>query len=183
MSHPGDNIVLYLLLLIIVFLLFRRWISFRTFMSWSKQAVVNNEIHAYVPRGEVPDLLRESGFEMISGKEKVELSIIVNEEEYESRYYIDYIVEREGSVYVVIVAKERKPIRMSGPSLRDAFLSQYLLFQPDGIIYVNREKGSIKLIEFDVPDYTPQTSDWKMPVSFFTFGLGIGVIATWLMLK
>jgi hypothetical protein len=128
-------------------------------------------------------LLRGAGFNVISGKEKIELSIFVDEEEYESRLYIDYVVQKDQSTYVVVVAKERKPIRMSGPSLRDAFFSQYLLFRPDGILYVNRERGSMKLIEFEVPDCSPETRDWASSMYAVAFGLGLGILVTWLLLR
>lgn len=180
MSHQGDNIVLYLLLGIIILLFVKRWVSLRTVINWSKKPTKKD---AYTARGEVPDLLREAGFDVVTGKEKIELSISVDEENYESRLYIDYIVKSGESLYLVIVAKDRKLIRMYGPSLRDAFLSYYLLYRPEAILYVNREKGSIKVIDFDVPDFKVQSREWLSPVYTLAFGVGVGVILTWLMFK
>lgn len=143
MSKPGDTLVLYLLIGLFLYLIVRNL----PFFVRKKELNDDQEI-----RGVVPDILREHGYEVVRSKEKIPLWIDVNGETLESRLYIDYVARCEEEWYIVIVARERKPIRMSGAGLRDFFLSYYLLYQPDGILYVDREKRTVKVITFDFPD-------------------------------
>lgn len=151
MAKPGDTLVLYLLIGLFLFLIVRNLPFFRR----KKELEDDLEI-----QGEVPTILREHGYEVIREKEKVPIYIDVSGEELESRLYIDYVARYEDEWYIVIVARDRKPLRFSGAGIRDFFLSYYLLYQPNGILYVDREKRTVKVITFDYPDvsFKPSTS-------------------------
>jgi hypothetical protein len=146
-ARPGDTLVLFLLIGVILYIIWRQ-IPLSS-VKWRKKEVEPAQV-----KGEVPELLRAHGFEVVRAKERVPIVIGVDEAIYESRIYIDYIARREDEWYVVVVARERKPLRMSGAGLRDFFLPYFLLVQPDGILYVNKEKQTIKVIHFEVPDLT-----------------------------
>lgn len=174
MAQPGDTLILFLMLGAIIYAIAMQW------MPLTGKKKVNHEPNEAV-RGEVPDLLRTHGYEVVSGKQKVPLFIEVDEKEYESRLYIDYIARRDRECYIVIVARERKPLRLSGAGLRDFFLTHYLLYQPDGILYVDRNKKSIKCIQFDFPEVSadPKSSrNWLAMAG----GLGICALLLWLIL-
>ncbi|MFC7440971.1 hypothetical protein [Laceyella putida] len=173
MAQPGDTFVLFLMLGAIMYVIVMQWIP-----RIRKKSVPETDAPF---RGEVPDLLRENGYEVISGKQKVPLSIEVDGKGYDSRLYIDYIARRDGECYIVIVARERKPLRLSGAGLRDFFLTQYLMYQPDGMLYVDREKRSVKCIQFDLPEVSvhPKPSrNWMAMAG----ALGVGVLLLWLIL-
>lgn len=147
MIHSEDSLVLILLIVVIFYLIFRRWMSFSSIGKWLNHS---KKKHGSI-KGEIPDLLRHHGYEVISAKVKIPLYASANDENFESRMYIDYIAQADGEQYIVIVARDRKPFRLSGSALRDHFLTHYLLCRPDGILYVDREKGSVKEIHFDIP--------------------------------
>jgi hypothetical protein len=174
MTTLGDHLVLALLIGVIFYIIFRKWIPFSAFTNWLN----NSSQELKVIRGEVPDLLRDHGYEVVKTKEKIPISIDVNGDSYESRFYVDYIARANDGWYVVIVARERKPLRMTGPALRDYFLPFYFLYRPKGILYVQKEKGSIKEIQFDIPDrtLTKPSSNW-LYIAAISFVLGI--IVTW----
>jgi hypothetical protein len=171
-TQPGDTLVLFLLIGVILYFIGKQ-IPF-----WPRK----NDGQDGEPlriKGEVPDLLRSHGYEVVRAKEKVPLEIDVDEETYESRLYIDYVARRDEQWYIVIVARERKPLRMSGAGLRDFFLPYYLLYQPDGILYVNKEKQTVKLVQFDVPDVAFQKSQAKWP--FYIAAAAFIMLAIWLI--
>jgi len=150
MAKPGDTLVLYLLIGLFLYLIVRNL----SFFVGKRESDAERE----VIRGEVPNLLREHGYEVVRAKEKIPLWIEADGNPLESRLYIDYVARCDEEWYIVIVARERKPLRMSGAGLRDFFLSYYLLYEPDGILYVDREKKSIKTITFDFPDVSLKPS-------------------------
>ncbi|SEN22303.1 hypothetical protein [Lihuaxuella thermophila] len=176
MSHPGDNLVLILLIGVIFYFLLRNWISFSFLTDWLHKSADQGQIEI---RGDVPDLLKKNGYEVIKAKQRVPITIDVDDRTYESRFYVDYIARADDEWYLVIVARERKPVRMSGPALRDYFLPYYLLYQPEGILYVNREKRTIQLIQFDFPDVSlskKQGFPW-----LYIAAVLFGMILAWLI--
>jgi hypothetical protein len=94
----------------------------------------------------------------------VPLRIEFDGEQYESRVFIDYVARRDGKWYVVVTERERKPLRKSGAGLRDFFLPYYSIFQPDGILYVNKETRTIKMVRFDFQGLEPESK--KLPVGW-----------------
>ncbi|MBA4495005.1 hypothetical protein ACFO25_02015 [Paenactinomyces guangxiensis] len=175
MSHPGDNLVLALLIGVMFFLLLRNWVSFSFITDWLKKSSKREWVE---PRGEIPHLLRQKGFEVVDAKVRVPLTIDVDDHIYESRLYIDYLAHSDQGLYIVIVSRERKPLRMTGPALRDHFLPYYLLYRPEGILYVDREKGKIKVIEFDVPNMrfrTKQGFKWSY-IAAVAFGMILALL-------
>lgn len=154
MTRPGDTLVLFLLIGVIFYLIWKK-----LYDLYPKGQEQSEEI-----RGEVPDLLRQHGYEVMREKERIPFDIDYNGRQYTSRLFIDYIARRDDAWYIVIVARSRKPIRESGAGLRDFFLPYYLLYQPDAILYVDREQGSIKEIEFDISDVSFQKKKNFMPL-------------------
>jgi hypothetical protein len=158
LTQPGDTLVLIALFAVILYLSLKNFIP--VFRSKKNDPV--KEI-----KGEVPDLLREKGYEVVRARERVPLQFDVNGESYESRIYIDYVARRDGEWFLVITARDRKPLRMSGAGLRDFFLPYYSIFQPDGILYVNKEKRTIKVVRFDIPELSFEKK--KLSIGWVTF--------------
>lgn len=176
MSHPGDNLVLILLIGVIFYFILKNWISFSFVTDWLNKSADQGPVEI---KGEVPELLKKNGYEVIRAKERVPITIDVDVNTYESRLYVDYIARADDEWYLVIVARERKPVRMSGPALRDHFLPYYLLYQPEGILFVNREKGTIQVIQFDIPDVRlskKRGSHW-----LYVAAILFGMILAWLI--
>src|SRR5690606_41034415 len=97
------------------------------------------------------DLLESAGYEIISGKRKVELKIEVDDETYTSSLWIDYFVRKNNEVYAVKTVRRRKPVDWTGSGLRDYFLPYALVYeQIDGVLYIQPEQGQIHRIVFHI---------------------------------
>jgi hypothetical protein len=106
-----------------------------------------------IPSDEAVELLEGAGFDVLSSKTRIPLYISINdaEEPLYSRLFIDYFAQKNEELYLVKLARDRRPIDMTGSSLRDAFLVYHLLF-PDasGVLYVDMNQQKIKKISFHV---------------------------------
>lgn len=179
MTKPGDALALYLILLILFYLLIRNWLPV-TFSKWLKGSAKEEEEEF---EGEIPDLLRSRGYRVIEAKVKVPLNMeIVSDKEYESRLYIDYIATAKEDVnetYLVFREREKKPLEKTGARLRDRFLPFYLLYRPQGILFVTRDRQLLR-IEMDVPDYRQQPRNTYQQWLYISFFLA-GMLLHWFM--
>jgi hypothetical protein len=177
MAQSGDSIVLVLIIFFILFLIARKWVSFR----FTKDIIMNkSKKEPKVIKGEVPDLLREFGYDPIEGKKKIPISIELDSEAYQSRMYIDYLAMKEGLLYVVLVAKERKPMRRTGAAIRDLLFPFFLLYRPAGVVYVDKTKNKVSLIHFSHPPL--YEAERKFPLGYVITFI-IGMIFMWILIK
>lgn len=172
MTKPGDALALYLILLILFYLVIRNWLPI-TFSKWLKSSAKDEEEEF---EGEIPDLLRSHGYQVKEAKVKIPLTTeIVNDKEYESRLYIDYIAtakEDEHETYLVFREREKKPLEKTGARLRDRFLPFYLLYRPQGILFVTRDRQLLR-IEMDVPDYQQRRNPYQQWIYISVFLAGM----------
>ncbi|MCH5584206.1 hypothetical protein MK805_04390 [Shimazuella sp. AN120528] len=177
MSQSGDSIVLVLIILLILFLILRKWVSFQ----FAKDILLNKaQKEPKQIKGEVADLLREYGYEPIEGKKKIPISIELDKEPYESRMFIDFLAMKEDLLYVVLVAKERKPLRKTGAAIRDHLFPFFLLYRPAGIVYIDKAKNKVSLVQFSHPALLE--SQKKFPMGYVITFL-IGMIFMWIIQK
>lgn len=172
MTQPGDSFVLYLIIGIIIYLLIRKWLPF-TLTDWltrSKQ----QEAHCQI-KGKIPSILEKNGYELVEEKTKIPMTIQLDDEDYESRLYVDYIAKKEDDQYLVFVEKARKPFKKYGPGLRDTFLPYYLLYRPDGILYVKKDH-TIHVIEFEIEDLTKKNNSQHVWMYLLFFLLGMVLV-------
>lgn len=147
--QKGDVIVLLILVSVFV-----SWATLR-FRNWLEhpKRKLPVPISDDIPQDEAVELLEGAGFDILSGKTRIPITITVNEhmEPLYSRLFIDFFVQKNDELYIVKVAKERKYLEMTGSALRDALLSYQLLF-PDisGVLYVDLNLQKIKKISFQV---------------------------------
>lgn len=168
MTQPGDSFALILILGIIFYFVVRRWLPL-TFTEWLTQSS-NRKKEAF--SGKVPKLLEKDGYELYGGKEKIPMTIMMDDDEYQSRLYVDYIVKKEDDWYLVFVERARRPLKSYGPGLRDFFLSYYLLYKPSGILYVKKDQ-TIHRIDFDIEDQrlSKDTRKYWFYLIFFLLGM------------
>ncbi|EGK14283.1 hypothetical protein ACFQ49_08680 [Kroppenstedtia eburnea] len=142
MLKPGDAVVLFLLMVLVFWLLFRSWrkMRIRPLVLESQQPV----------QGEIPDWLEREGYEVVAAKQRLPLWIQVGGDQYESRLYADYVALEGEEAYVVILAKAKRALRLSGAAIRDRFLGHVLAFQAAGILYVDPVQGTLKKITFEI---------------------------------
>ncbi|WP_245855655.1 hypothetical protein [Paenibacillus rigui] len=103
-----------------------------------------------VPEDEATLLLERQGFTVLRGKQRIPLEIAVNDDiQLQSRLFIDYFVERDGQMYTVKLAKDRKPLEMTGSSVRDQLLVYQLLYpRTAGVIYLDTALGKAAVLTF-----------------------------------
>lgn len=95
--------------------------------------------------------LERAGYEVISGKHRVPVGIELDGEPLASRLYIDYIAEKDGTMYIVKTARDRMPMDWTGSGVRDRLLI-YSLLVPEcgGVLFVDVKEQVIRIIHFHV---------------------------------
>lgn len=147
--YRGDSGILFLLCLFIagwLFVLFRRWL---TAPPRVKRFIEPDE---EIPVTDAVELLEYSGYEVLTSKRRIPIAVTVNDErELESRLFIDHFAAEGDKLYVVRLARERKPLDMTGSGLRDQLLVYQLLYeQAEGILYVDPKQRTIDKITFKI---------------------------------
>jgi hypothetical protein len=171
MRQQQDNLVL--LLLSIAFLIMLGRYLYRRYLY----AIPQEEID---PNDEVVQLLESEGYIPIQRKVRIPITIHKEEnEEFETRYYIDAIARKDGLTYAVKVAKPRKPLEMTGPSIRDQLIPIYLLGSWDGILYLDMEQSSVICFTFYTDtSLLPKRRNYWPYLLFFLFGVIITLLFT-----
>lgn len=145
----GDGLILFLLSAVLVgFLLsaLRNWLSappkLKRFIKADEE----------IPVTEAVELLEFSGYEVFTVKRKIPIHILVNDtNELQSRLFIDHFAAEGDNVYIVKLARDRKPLEMTGSGIRDQLLVYHLLYnQAAGILYVDPKLRTIDKITFQV---------------------------------
>lgn len=148
--EKGDVTVILLILIAglgFLFFRFQRWLAGPT-----TKKRIRIPRHSEIPQDEVVELLEGAGFDLLAGKTKIPISMTLNDkEQLESRLFIDYFVQKDNHIYLVKVAKERKPLEMTGSSIRDSLLAYSLIYpEADGVLYVDMAMNKIKKITFHI---------------------------------
>lgn len=145
--YRGDALTFLLLSVIIIGWLaywFRRWL-----MAPPKGRNLI-EPDSEIQMTEAVELLEFSGYEVLTGKRRIPVTIHVNDQiRLESRLFVDHFAAVEDKLYVVRLARERKPIDWTGSGIRDQLLVYQLLYQDiEGVLYVDPKLKSIEKIRF-----------------------------------
>ncbi|CAN7601622.1 hypothetical protein LJR153_004471 [Paenibacillus sp. LjRoot153] len=147
--EQGDVRVILLILIVVVCLVIWR---FQKWLGGSTQGRGRIPRQVNIPQDDVVDLLEAAGFDVLAGKTKIPITMTIGErDQLESRLFIDYFVQKEDHVYLVKVAKERKPLEMTGSAVRDMLLPYTLIYpEAQGILYVDMTVSKIKKITFHI---------------------------------
>ncbi|KRE98293.1 hypothetical protein ASG89_04570 [Paenibacillus sp. Soil766] len=147
--EQGDVRVILLIGIVVVGFVFWRFQKWSTGSSRRRGRIPR---HANIPEDDVVELLEAAGFEVLAGKTKIPITMSVGErDQLESRLFIDYFVQKEDDVYLVKVARDRKPLEMTGSAVRDMLLPYTLIYpEAQGILYVEMAISKIKKITFHI---------------------------------
>lgn len=99
-------------------------------------------------------LLRESGFEVLSGKHRIPLGVSVDDGPAQpTRLFFDYLASKEDKYYLVKLERARQPLDWTASGLRERLLVYALLF-PDcaGIIVADPKDKLVRTVRFQVED-------------------------------
>ena len=143
--NPNSDI--YVFYLIVAGLLLWGWMLLKKWLMKPAAAKLSFLKNASFPEGKTAGLLKQFGYEVVSGKVRVPLTVSVDGKRYQSRIYIDYIVQKDGKLYAARIERGRQPVKWSGSSLRDQFFA-YCFLDPglDGVVHIDEDKQQIKLI-------------------------------------
>lgn len=149
--RTGDG---FIITLIVIFLAF--W-GYRYARLRMKRRLEEPGYPEWVYEAEAPDddtarWLTSRGCSVLAGKKRLPVYIDVNENGHlQSRVFIDYIVEIDDHLFVVEVAKERKPLEMTGSGVRDRLLL-YQLVVPgaSGVLYADPPSGRLDRFVFRI---------------------------------
>ncbi|TLS53008.1 hypothetical protein FE782_06460 [Paenibacillus antri] len=144
-----DVVVLIFVLLVFAvwgFVLFRRWL-YRTPDVKTPVAEGSRK-----PNDEVTELLADHGYEVTHGKWKVSITVRVDDKELGSQMFVDYFAKKGDGIYVVKVAKARKPLDLTvGSAIRERLLSYALLYEETaGVLYVDVAARQVHQIRFEL---------------------------------
>ncbi|MNB73184.1 hypothetical protein D3C81_466620 [compost metagenome] len=99
-------------------------------------------------------LLEQAGYDVIGGRLKIPLSFRVNGTPLYSRLFVDYVAASDdGTSYLVLLARPRRPLEWTGSGIRDMLLP-FLLIYPEvgGVLYVNAPEAAVHVITFGRDD-------------------------------
>ncbi|MCS7461628.1 hypothetical protein N0M98_15855 [Paenibacillus doosanensis] len=148
--QSGDGLIIFLILLVLgTWLFYYVRGRMRETVEYGLQELPRADD---VPEDEATRLLEQSGYSVVSGKQKVPLNIVVDDgEQLQSRLFIDYFAERDGLYYAAKIAKDRKPMEMTGSSVRDHLLIYQLLYpQISGVLYLDLQQQKVKQFVFEM---------------------------------
>lgn len=150
--QSGDRFMIFLILLVLGTWLFM-------YVRGRMKATVEEgflplplPLEEEVPEDEATLFLEELGFTVIQGKKRIPVEISTDTGiMLQSRIFIDYFVERDGLYYSAIIAKDRKPMEMTGSSVRDRLLVYQLLYpQTKGVLYLDIKQRKASVITFEL---------------------------------
>lgn len=99
-------------------------------------------------------LLQERGYEVLSGKHRIPLGVVVDEGPVQAtRLYFDYLAVKDDKYYLVKLERTRQPMEWTASGLRERLLAYALLF-PDceGIIVADPKDRTVRTVRFQVED-------------------------------
>lgn len=147
MDGNSDRIVMLLigvaLTVWVIYQLFA-WLQRSPRSPLAEAIPLNEDIEPHPALG----LLDEAGYEVIGGKLKIPLSFHADNQTYYSRLFVDYVAEGEdGSRYLVLISRPRRPLEWTGSGLRDKLLP-YLLLYPEcsRLLYVDMQTNRVSVI-------------------------------------
>jgi hypothetical protein len=142
-----------LVLLLVIFAFFSwGWFAFRRWLYKKPDVKAPEADPNKLPKGGVVDVLTDHGYEVTHGKWKVEMTVHVGDQRLGSSLFVDYFAKRDGNVYVVKVAKLRKPLDLSvGSAVREQLLPYALLYEDTaGVLYVDTNSRKVHQIRFEL---------------------------------
>ncbi|MFC4599184.1 hypothetical protein [Cohnella hongkongensis] len=150
MGSVGDWVIMLIAAAIMVWWVIRRldrWLHEPPDARLRKLAAAGG-----VEEDEHVALLREHGFQALSGKHRISLGVSVdNGPVMPTRLYFDYLAVKDHQYYLVKLERARQPLEWTPSALRERLLVYALLF-PDcyGIVIVPAQERQIKIVRFKV---------------------------------
>lgn len=165
MLQRGDVFVYVLIVLIIVVWLWKPWRG--------KKVSASND----VPKtGKMVELLEAEGYELVSGKVKIPLTLYIGERETDTVVTGDCLVKQHGRTYIVQTEREEGQ-SLTAKRVKEHYLSACLAFHTDGVIVLNADKTRLKHVDIAIK---PPFGRSRFRLGLICFLLGAGITFFWL---
>lgn len=164
MLERGDGFVYVLIVLLIVIWLWG---------PWKRKPSVSSDVPS---SGKLVKLLKDEGYEIVSGKLKMPLTLHIGERETDSVISADLLVKQHGRTYAVKVEREEGE-SITAKRVRERYLPVCLAFRTDGVVIINAAKTRVKHVDISVR--SPLVSS-RLRWGLTSFLLGVGVTFFWL---
>jgi len=92
--------------------------------------------------------LNNEGYKIVDIQQKQPIVLYIDGKPYSSYVQVDFIVKKNRKKYIVEV-KTGKKTRATTALVRRQLLEYYLVFNPQGILLLDMDKGTLKRIEFE----------------------------------
>ncbi len=161
MMTDTDFIVLYFLLGAVVLWLFLRYMK----------RIKGKKIQKRGKRGEdaAVSLLRSEGYRVLERQVTKPAVIYIDGKSHESKVHADIVAQKGCKRYIVEV-KTGKQANPALANVRRQLLEYNLVFEPDGMLFVDIDKKRIRSVSFD----RPLPSLFSVRMRYFLTGMLIG---------
>lgn len=151
MERFGDGLIFAVAVAAIMWWLWRR---FRHWLHEPPSARLRKLARDNAPEAddEAAALLREHGFEVLSGKHRIPLGVAVDDGGFEAtRLYFDYVAAMDERYYLVKLARPRQPLDWTASGLRERLLVYALLFpECEGVIVADMRDRTLRTVRFRI---------------------------------
>ncbi|MEA2022383.1 MAG: hypothetical protein U9N08_07910 [Candidatus Caldatribacteriota bacterium] len=119
---------------------------------------------------EAEKLLQKKGYTIVDIQKSKPILITIGDKIHRYLIRIDYLVRKNGKVYVVEVKSGEKNPYITNRETRRQMLEYYLAYQPNGIILLNMRNKSISEVKFQF-EKTSRQYAWMIRVGYFFAGI------------
>ncbi|CAI6055756.1 hypothetical protein [Cohnella sp. JJ-181] len=151
MDRFGDGLIFAAAVAAILWWLWRR---FRHWLHEPPSSRLRRLARDGIPDAddEAAALLREQGYEVLSGKHRIPLGVSVDDGPFQAtRLYFDYVASKEERYYLVKLERPRQPTDWTASGLRERLLVYALLYpECDGVVMADMRDRTLKTVRFRI---------------------------------
>lgn len=125
-------------------------------------------------------LLEQAGYQLIESQKRTAITTLVNGEPHINHVQADFIVEKQGKVYVVEVKTGDEAIKVTTAATRRQLLEYCYVYKPDGILLLDMENAEMKEIQFELAQRLPRFS---IHFSYLLISFALGLVSGVLLYK
>lgn len=125
-------------------------------------------------------LLEQAGYQLLESQKRTAITTFVDGEAHINHVQADFIVEKQGKVYVVEVKTGNEATKITTAATRRQLLEYCYVYKPDGILLLDMECGQIKEIKFELAHRIP---DLSLNFSHLLIVFGLGLVTGVLLYK
>ncbi len=103
---------------------------------------------AAIGEREASSLLTAAGWEVLEVQPTCRWTLLVDGVETEVESRADFLVRRDGRLWIADAKSGRRPISAAAPAIRRQLLEYLIAFEVDGVLLVDCERGAVVRVGF-----------------------------------